>query len=320
MKNLILDNPAGQDKMFNIGDDIQVIAASQFYSVIDNYITKDKLCTYSGENAKIIMNGWFMHNPENWPPSNKITPKLVSFHLNSAAQGKMLDSKGVEFLKQNEPIGCRDTTTLQLIEAKGIKAYYSGCITLTLQRSKFTSKEERSGVIINDVSYKIARSLSNNFLKRLFNGDIKKQVIYNKNNKIVKDYIKEHFKVEDITYTEHSIPMLEDSLDVRHKAAKNLLKKYAEAELVVTSRIHCALPCLALGTPVLFLDDSLNHSTERSRLEGLIDLFHIIKIDANNNKIIVPKEIENLSSLKSLKNKTEYIGFRNRIVKELEGF
>ena len=33
--------------------------------------------------------------------------------------------------------------------------------------------------------------------------------------------------------------------------AKNLLNKYASAKLVITSRIHCAIPCLSLGTPVL---------------------------------------------------------------------
>jgi exopolysaccharide biosynthesis predicted pyruvyltransferase EpsI len=35
--------------------------------------------------------------------------------------------------------------------------------------------------------------------------------------------------------------------------AKKILKRYQDAKYVITSRLHCALPCLAFGIPVLFL-------------------------------------------------------------------
>ena len=40
--------------------------------------------------------------------------------------------------------------------------------------------------------------------------------------------------------------------------AKQKLASYGLAELVVTSRLHCALPCIALGTPVVFINDDPN--------------------------------------------------------------
>ena len=35
--------------------------------------------------------------------------------------------------------------------------------------------------------------------------------------------------------------------------ARGLLEIYKQAELVITSRLHCALPCRAFNTPVIFI-------------------------------------------------------------------
>src|SRR5699024_11247334 len=65
----------------------------------------------------------------------------------------------------------------------------------------------------------------------------------------------------------------------RFELAEQTLRKYAEAKLVITSRIHCALPCLALGTPVIFLNYGLDFDISSCRLEGILDLFNVINID-----------------------------------------
>ena len=57
---------------------------------------------------------------------------------------------------------------------------------------------------------------------------------------------------------------------VRIERAKALVRGYATARLVVTSRLHCALPCLALGTPVLFIETA----ADAYRFDGLRDLLH----------------------------------------------
>ena len=43
---------------------------------------------------------------------------------------------------------------------------------------------------------------------------------------------------------------------VRFDRAAWLLGIYSSAKAVVTGRLHCALPCLALGTPVLFVESA----------------------------------------------------------------
>ncbi|HEY0092602.1 MAG TPA: polysaccharide pyruvyl transferase family protein, partial [Flavobacterium sp.] len=60
--------------------------------------------------------------------------------------------------------------------------------------------------------------------------------------------------------------------------AEDLLNKYARAKLVITSRIHCALPCLAMGTPVIFVN-GFDSFVDSCRFDGILDLFN--RIDVN---------------------------------------
>ena len=63
----------------NLGDYIQKIAAKQFLKENIIEIDRDNLNNYFGEKIKLIINGWFMEKPNNWPPSNKIIPFLFLF-------------------------------------------------------------------------------------------------------------------------------------------------------------------------------------------------------------------------------------------------
>lgn len=61
--------------------------------------------------------------------------------------------------------------------------------------------------------------------------------------------------------------------------ARTLVCQYAEAALVVTSRIHCALPCLGLETPVIYIDDFEQSEASSCRLGGLRELFHVLSFE-----------------------------------------
>ena len=95
----------------NLGDYIQKIAAKQFLKEKRIEIDRDNLKNYFGEKIKLIVNGWFMEKPYNWPPSNKIIPFFISFHINPIIEKYILNKNGVEYLKKHEPIGCRDLYT-----------------------------------------------------------------------------------------------------------------------------------------------------------------------------------------------------------------
>jgi hypothetical protein len=182
---------------YNVGDYIQSWAAAQFLPQINKYICREKLSQYNDENVKMILNGWFMHRPDNWPPSEKIDPLLISFHLNSQAKERMLDQKGISWFKKHGPVGCRDQFTLSSMQAAGIDSYLSGCLTSTF-KNKYnyrtddiyfvdvlfrvpgwstiarTPRELLKGIVTGDV---IRTSKRGNLLKKLFEQELLQKAI-----------------------------------------------------------------------------------------------------------------------------------------------
>ena len=126
----------------NIGDYIQALASAQFLPHVDGFIQREKLKDYNGDECKVIMNGWYMLHPEQWPPSFKINPLFVAVHFNSLAKDYLLTPNSINYLKTFSPIGCRDNYTKELFCNKGVDAYFSGCMTLTLGYKYKNEKKE----------------------------------------------------------------------------------------------------------------------------------------------------------------------------------
>ena len=79
-------------------------------------------------NTWFVCNGWYHHSAfktdlEFGYPEN-INPIFVSFHLNKSSQ---LRPEMIRYLKSNQPIGCRDWTTVYMLKSQGIQAFFSGC-------------------------------------------------------------------------------------------------------------------------------------------------------------------------------------------------
>ncbi|HEY0091991.1 MAG TPA: hypothetical protein VGB43_05830, partial [Flavobacterium sp.] len=77
-------------RFFNVGDNIQSLAAKQYLPRVDSFLSRETLADYDGDKIKLIMNGWFTHNVHNWVPSENINPLFVSFHINNTAAPFML--------------------------------------------------------------------------------------------------------------------------------------------------------------------------------------------------------------------------------------
>ena len=97
---------------YNVGDQVQSLAAKQFLPQVDYYVDRDNLqeAAKIGEEIKVIMNGWFMSKPENWPPPENIIPLFISFHITTKNNSVtvLTSPKSIAYLKKHEPIGCRD--------------------------------------------------------------------------------------------------------------------------------------------------------------------------------------------------------------------
>lgn len=271
-------------QFFNVGDNIQSLAAKQFLPRVDTYINREKLGEYEGEEVKIILNGWFTHNAKNWVPSEKIKPLFVSFHINNTAAPLMLSTEGIAYLKKHEPIGTRDQYTADILKEKGIEAYFTGCLTLTLDNYKVDDSLKNDEIYIVDPLYgyitprKVFRSYRT-FGRSVLNGKIFE---LGKRKKHLKNIIEKDV-LDKAIFINQEPPANKYTQEEKFEMADDLLKKYARAKLVITSRIHCALPCLAMGTPVIFIN-GFETFTDTSRFDGIINLLNRIDINSKTGE------------------------------------
>lgn len=224
----------------NLGDDIQSYAALQFLPRVDYFLDREHLNLFHPKNSEpvaAIMNAWYMNNKFNWPPSNDIIPLYISMHFNQedyfGINTSFLDDLGGDALRVYGSIGCRDTETLRILREKNIPAYFSACLTLTLPR-KFKK----------DVNAPYACLV-----------DVPKEIVA---------HIKELHRDLDIrVLSQEPHPLSTLSWHQRFQLVEEYLSSYQNANFVITTKLHCALPCLALGTPVLLLKDSSLYDLKR---------------------------------------------------------
>ena len=272
----------GAKNTYNVGDYVQSLAARQYLPQVDEFLNRERLGKYEDDPIKLIMNGWFTHNVHNWVPSKQINPLFVSFHLNNTAAPFMLKDKGIKYLKQHEPIGCRDKFTAQILQEKGIDAYFTGCLTLTLDNYKIGDSESRGeDIYIVDPFYNYPNTEklfadTKTAIRGVLKGDA---FNLNKASKTLKKIVSKDL-LKRAKYVTQVLPEGKETDEEKFAYAEDCLKKYSKAKLVITSRIHCALPCLAMGTPVIFLN-AFNTFVDTCRFDGILELFN--RIDVAND-------------------------------------
>ncbi len=284
-------------RFFNVGDNIQSLAAKQFLPQVDTFLNRERLGEYQGEQIQLIMNGWFTHNIHNWVPSENIDPIFVSFHMNNTAAPFMLSEKGIAYLKKHEPIGCRDQFTADTLKSKGIDAHFTGCLTLTLDSYKVDDSQRGDDIYIVDPLYSYPRPEKIFYntkltIKNILNGSAFQ---LGKKNKHLKNFISKD--VLDVAeFINQEPPSNQFSDEQKFEMAEALLNKYARAKLVITSRIHCALPCLALGTPVIFVN-GFDSFVDSCRFDGILELFNRIDVNSKTGEFTANFPLENKINL-----------------------
>jgi hypothetical protein len=335
MKKGLLIWKAQKGKSKNIGDYIQSLAAEQYTGKDVLYVQAEEQNKYSGEPVKLIMNGWFMHKPENWPPAKNIVPLIISFHMNPANGERMLSEEGIayfkDYVRHYGPVGARDRDTEKLLKSKGIDAYFSGCLTLTLGKT-FKHNPEGKRVCFVDPYFdasntRVAKlgylfTLISNYRtivkisKQLYNSVSRDKLL--KTASFFKTYSRVFEKdvLANAEYLKHVL--LESSLGNeadKFQYARDLLNKYADSRLVVTSRIHAALPCLAMGTPVIFvIADDLQPNGKgvvpyaKGRFDGLLEIFNVMECLNSKLKPILGFDVKGKIGLKhAIKNKENHL-------------
>jgi len=291
----------GFSKSRNIGDYIQTKAVIDILNKQNiKILEREKLNNYNGPPIKTIINGWFMENPKNWPPNNNINPLFISFHINPSIVKTFINHQSIEYFKKHEPIGCRDYYTRDLLVKNGINAYFSSCVTLGIKREKYLKRQIPGGVIVIGafdrlkpyLDYKSPLKFLLSLIKyplRILNYKIKLQ-------KFNRHLYKQKFQIKRYSQiTKNSINSHSEGIAL----AEEMLNKIAESDIIITSRIHAALPALAMGLKVIFIDEGLDHTNHKMRLSGLKNYFKTV--DFKDFFMI------NLEDVKNMENHNTYI-------------
>ena len=202
------------DSQGNVGDDIQSLAAALHLPRVDTTIDRERIHQWRGEGpVAVIMNGWFSGDPAAWPPPSSVRPVFVSFHV--AERFKATIREHASYLKQFEPIGTRDAASRDFLQSIGIKAEITYCLTLTFPQRPSAPKNGKV-YLVDATSIAVPQTLRKGAVK-----------------------------------LSHTVAPIGHQATVPY--ARRLLDMYRDtASLVITTRLHAALPCIAMGIPVLF--------------------------------------------------------------------
>lgn len=240
----------------NLGDCIQTLGVENVYKKAGikpdelSFVNRDDIKVYDGPACHLVMQSWFGNyaNVFPLPWSNKITPIFLGFHLNTIndTRERFIKERIYEKMKAFEPIGCRDRNTRDFLKSLGVNAYFSGCMTLTFDKRQ---QEPVNGkIFLVDLDKRVWKKLPN-FIKETGDTSIT------------------HF------YYWNQYPVTEQGGWEFEKHARDVLARYEkEAKLVITSKIHVAMPCMAMGIPVIFITQ--NPKGERfDVIRGLVPIY-----------------------------------------------
>jgi len=224
----------------NLGDDVQTLAAIHYLkknSITEyTYINREELRLYNGPPVFLLMNGWFTHFQHNFPQTVPMIPIFVSFHC--AYESLIADNK--DYFKSYEPIGCRDTATVELFKKHGIKAYFTGCLTLTFDKE--SNKTNTTYLVDINTCWNV------------------EHVLFNKSA---------YPNAIELSHNMYDTA-IQVNISKRLELATELLNKYRTANLVITPRLHCALPCRAFNTHVQFIHSKYKSEPRFSGLHSIL--------------------------------------------------
>ena len=259
----------------NLGDYIQILACLRLLEKLDLrpsiYLDRDTelagapaLESSSGP-VLLPLNGWFKRTTgadPHWPPHERIIPIFVGFHIRPHQCPALLEQPSIDYMRAHGPVGCRDPVTMRALEAKGVSTYLSHCLSLSFAKRK---PDEVGDTV----------------------------VVASRDREII-DVLPPEYRNNHI-YVNHY--MVRDGFSQYLTEAKSFLAFYrTRARLVITTFLHCALPCIAMGIPVVaFLprpQNDLQRISDEERFSGLMQIAPVHRFGSAANVDWSPRPLD----------------------------
>ncbi|WAC60331.1 capsular polysaccharide synthesis protein [Brevundimonas sp. SL130] len=234
----------------NLGDHIQIIAGARILAraglAPSKWVDRDDEIADvpTAGPGGILLNGWFKTNPEQWPPHVGYVPIYLGFHIRLFQSPSLIAPQAIANYKTHGPVGCRDRYTLSLLQSHGVEAFLSHCMSITYPR-------------------------------RLPDPEAQREVFVVSRDQRLCDYIPDD--LGPYTFINHYSGDRDFWANMVRSRA--LLDTYrTRARLIVTTLLHCALPAIAMGIPVIVfypLNDGATHDSDSQRFSSLADIVRI---------------------------------------------
>jgi len=260
----------------NLGDYIQTLATElaikqcvekdstpvKFEQVFRSHLTNH-------QGGTCIMQAWYEHKSLTFLPGPDTRPIWIGTHFNADARN-LLNILYNNSEYRLSDVGCRDKSTLAFCQSMGMSSYFSRCLTLTLPK--------RSSEDTNGAKYTYVVDCSEEIISLL-------PVSLKKKCRVVSQ---RGFRFQPW-----------QSCETCRTAAENLLEEYKKnAKLVITTALHCAQPCLALGIPVVFVYPVYNYKEEErfSSMDGILPQYTLQ--DLKDGTVVYPEKAPDIEELK----------------------
>lgn len=255
------NQPGGPKLVANIGDEMQSLASVSWLPFVDVRVERDDLTApildqFPEKSVKTFMNGWYGSSKMPWPPSNSIDPIFLAVHIEPSVYNKFASESSRKYLGSGmSVIGARDTSTHSFLSENGIRSFFSGCMTLTTYPIA-DKRPETSGCdyVIVDISEKAYKMLPSEM----------------KHNKTCR--ISHRIRGDESTVFNGKRRFVE---------AFRMLERYTSAKVVITSRLHSALPASSIGATVIMVKSETlpggGKGKDNSRFSGLDKIFFTVE-------------------------------------------
>lgn len=248
-----------------MGDEIQSLASVNWLPYIDVKVERDNLTSIDGQgyprqSVTTFMNAWFGWRGMKWPPPPAIKPILVAMHIEPNVESIFQSASSVSYLGSHGSVGARDTATKNTLSKMGLDAYFSGCMTLTMQNLGSNGSKRCKYIIVE-----IAKGAYEKFPQSILSSNQMCQFSHRTRGQ-------RRFVAEN-----------------RFLEAFELLEIYSSASVLITSRLHAALPAASMGLTVILVKTSVmpggGPGVGNGRFSGLEDLVHAIPVNDIESKM-----------------------------------
>ena len=297
-----------------IGDDIQLLAIESMYRQIGvdyDEVVRIEFCelsSYDGEYVILPISFPFI-SYSNAAYVTMFSHKIIPVFLGVCMLTSTFQQEEIDYLKRFSPIGCRDMHTFRTMQKLGIPAYLNGCMTLTFPRVKSNLDD----------------------CKKIYCIDVPEEIKNNIPEKLLADCV----------FVSHTFYMSDLEITPEEKA-KEMYTEYVEnAKMVITTRMHAALPCAAAGIPVVLLKDVFSYRF--AGIDKIVKIYTKEEYDtidwkpepinyeniktamlANAKEVIMDawskheKQCAISSFMESRKTREEYVEFRDNTIKFID--